>query len=76
MILARVPRRPSMQQHDRLPVSTYDEAISRLLQYRIDETLSDDAYDIGVQLVADIFWMPDKRVRADVMKATSALGGL
>lgn len=74
MILARIPRKSSLQQHDRLPVSTYDEAVARLVQLRCDETVSDDAYDVAVELVADIFWLSDKRLRADVMKAAREIG--
>ena len=73
-MLARVPRRPSLQQQDRLPVSTYDEAVWCLVQFRCDQSLSDDAYDVAVQLVADIFWISDKRVRADALKAARTVG--
>lgn len=69
MGLARVFRKPSLQQSDRLPVSTYDEAVRRLVQLRLDESLSDDAYDTAVTLVADIFWHSDLTVRRDVIVA-------
>lgn len=74
-MLARVPRKPSLQQHDRLPVSSYEEAVQRLVEIRVDETLSDDAYDIAVCLVADIFWHSDTRVRRDVRVASNELWG-
>jgi len=73
-MLARVPRRPSLQQEDRLPVSTYDEAVWRLVQIRCDNRVGDYAYDVAVQLVADIFWLSDKRVRSDAMKAARTVG--
>lgn len=73
-MLARVPRQPSLQQHDRLPVSTYDEAVWRLVQIRCDQSIDDAGYDAAVQLVADIFWVSDKRVRADALKAARTVG--
>lgn len=76
MGMARVYRKPSLQQEDRLPVGTYDQAISRLVTIRIDESLSDEAYDVAVTIVADIFWATDKRVRADVIKAAREIGVL
>ena len=76
MGMARVYRKPSLQQEDRLPVGTYDQAIARLVTLRIDESLPDEAYDVAVTIVADIFWATDKRVRADVIKAARDIGVL
>lgn len=74
MTAARVYRKPSDQQYDRLPISSYDEAVRRLVELRVDETLPDEAYDVAVALVADIFWLADKRVRRDVIVAARDLG--
>lgn len=76
MGMARVYRKPSLQQEDRLPVGTYDQAIGRLVTIRIDESLPDEAYDVAVTIVADMFWATDKRVRADVIKAAREIGVL
>ena len=54
---------------DRSPIITYDDAIRRLVQYRVDESVDDAAYDLAVTLVADIFWFTDVSVRCDVRKA-------
>ncbi|WP_040671655.1 hypothetical protein [Rhodobacter ferrooxidans] len=75
-VLARVFRKPSLQQEDRLPVSTYDEAVRRLVQIRLDDTVTDEAYSLAVNLVADIFWVADKRLRRDVAVAARQLGGV
>lgn len=66
---ARTPVRARIRQPDRAPISTYENAIWRLVQYRADETLDDAAYDLAVTLVADIFWRTDPCVRRDVRKA-------
>jgi hypothetical protein len=76
MGMARLYRKPSLQQQDRLPVATYDQAIRRLVTIRVDASLPDEAYDVAVTLVADIFWATDKRVRGDVIKAAREIGGL
>lgn len=75
MTLARVHRKASLQQQDRLPVSTLDEATRRLVQIRIDPTVTDEAYDLCIKIVADIFWISDNRLRRDVAVAARKLGG-
>lgn len=74
MNVARVFRKPSLQQEDRLPVSSYEEAVRRLVEIRCDESLPDAAYDVAVKLVADIFWHHDNRVRRDVILAAREIG--
>ena len=74
MNVQRVFRKPSLQQEDRLPLSTYDEAVNRLVEYRADEVLTEDAYDIAVKLVSDIFWKTEKQVRRDVIVAARKIG--
>lgn len=71
---ARVYRASSLTQQDRLPVSTYDEAVRRLVQVRFDHSIPDAAYNLAVELVADIFWRNDKTVRRDVRVACRELG--
>lgn len=71
----RVWRKPSLQQQDRLPVSSYDEAVRRLVMLRCDPDIFDATYDVAVNLVADIFWMTDTRVRRDVRVASRELWG-
>lgn len=70
----RVYRKPSLQQHDRLPVSSYEEAVRRLVCIRADEAVPDVAYDAAVEIVADIFWRADRAVRRDVMVAAREIG--
>lgn len=74
MILARLPRKASVQQYDRLPISSYEEAIQRLVEIRCDQTVSDDGYDVAVNLIADIFWQSDKKVRRDALLAAREIG--
>lgn len=74
-IFARVPRKPSLQQRDRLPVATYEEAVRRLVCYRLDEALPDEGYDALVEIVADIFWASDRKLRSDVIAALRQIGG-
>ena len=74
MMLARIPRKPSLQQFDRLPISSYEEALQRLVEIRCDESVSDDAYDVAVNLIADIFWHSDKKVRCDALLAAREIG--
>lgn len=74
-MLGRVYRKPSLQQQDRLPVSSYEEAVRRLVVLRADEAVTDDAYSVAVELVADIFWRSDRRVRRDAMIAAREIGG-
>lgn len=73
-MLARVYKYPSMRQQDRLPISTYEEALGRLVALRVDDRVSDDAYYLVAQMVADIFWLKDQKVIADAAKAVRAMG--
>ena len=71
---ARVYRAASLQQSDRLPISSYEEAVNRLVEIRCDETLTDDGYNVAVKLIADIFWHTDAKVRRDALLAYKRLG--
>lgn len=62
-MVARVFRARSLQQEDRLPIESFDDAIGRLVLLRNTESVSDDAYDLCVKLVADLFWETDAKVR-------------
>lgn len=68
-------QKPSLQQHDRLPVATYEKAVSRLLCIWLDRRLSRDHYDGALQMAADIFWTTEKNLHNAVMKADRNLGG-
>ena len=74
MMLARIPRKASLQQDDRLPISSYEEAIQRLVEIRCDQTVTDDGYDVALKLIADIFWQSDKKVRRDALIAAREIG--
>lgn len=74
-ILARVPRKPSLQQEDRLPVSTVDEVVHYLVQKRLENTISDETYDELIKLASDIFWLTERDLRAKVVKAARQIGG-
>ena len=74
MTLARVYRAPSLQQEDRVPLSSYEDAVGRLVTLRIDASVTDEAYDMCVKLIADVFWQSDKRVRRDVRVTASKWG--
>ena len=65
----RIPPRVRLRQADRAPITTYEEAIWRLVQFRADPEIDDVAYDVAVNLVADIYWRTDVCVRRDVRKA-------
>ena len=75
MTVARVFRKPSLQQEDRLPVSSYEEAVRALVFIRCDETVSDHAYDLVIKIVADIFWVNDNKLRRDVHVASREITG-
>lgn len=72
--VCRKPRKPSLCQEDRLPVETYENAVWALVKARLDPDLTDHCFDHMVKLVADVFWQPDKRVRADVIIASREVG--
>lgn len=74
MSAARVFRHPSMTQQDRLPISTYDEAVRSLVAIRADETVTDGEYQMAVSIIADIFWRGDRQVRRDVILAARDIG--
>lgn len=74
MNVQRVYRPASLKQQDRLPISTYEEALRHLVFVRIDETQSDETYFALVKLVGDIFWRSDKRVLRDVRVTSRDLG--
>lgn len=72
---ARVYRKPSLQQQDRLPVSSYEEAVRFLVFKRCDPTVSDDTYSALVEITADIYWRQDRIVRRDVIVASREIDG-
>lgn len=65
----RIPTDTRIRQADRQPVSTYYQAVWRLVALRADPELDDAGYDAAIKIVADVFWMDDRAVRRDVIKA-------
>ncbi|MBK5925661.1 hypothetical protein CCR90_18230 [Rhodovulum sulfidophilum] len=61
-------------QADRAPLQTYEQAIWRLVQAVVSERFDAAQIDLSVDIVADIFWVADKKVLEDVAKASSGLG--
>ncbi|MBK5923481.1 hypothetical protein CCR90_06730 [Rhodovulum sulfidophilum] len=61
-------------QADRAPLQTYEQAIWRLVQSVVSERFDAAQIDLAVDIVADIFWVADKKVLEDVAKASSGLG--
>lgn len=54
-------------------LARYDEAVRRLVQFRADPTCSDETYAACLEIVADINWTNEARVRADVRKAAGEI---
>lgn len=65
----RTPPRARLRQEVRAPITTHEKAVWRLVQLRADPDLSDEAYDIAICLMADVFWVSDTSLRRDVRKA-------
>ncbi|ARC90672.1 hypothetical protein [Rhodovulum sp. MB263] len=61
-------------QADRAPLQTYEQAIWRLVQSVVSEKFDAAQIDLAVDIVADVFWVTDKKVLEDVAKASSGLG--
>ena len=70
---ARVPAQRTLRQADRSPISTYEQAVWRLVALREDPEINDVAYDVGVKLIADIYWRSDNVVRRDAIKLAREL---
>ena len=64
---SRIPQERSLTQADRSPISSYEQAVWRLVALREDPEITDFAYDVGVKLIADIYWRTDTLVRRDAM---------
>ena len=73
MGVARVHRRASLQQEDCLPLSSYDDAVKRLVFVRVVN--SQESFDVAATLVADIFWTTDLKVLRDVLVLVRQIGG-
>ncbi len=54
-------------------MSTYEQALWRLVQWQVSERYAYAEFDLAVQIVADVFWLSDAKVRADVEKQVRAL---
>lgn len=70
----RVPSRPRLRQADRGAISSYEQAVWRLVALREDPEITDFAYDTAVNLMADVFWCSDFALRRDVRKAAAQIG--
>lgn len=70
----RAPLRPSLQQAERRPLATYDQAVNRLVTLSLSEDVTDEAYDLAVQVLSDVFWETETKMRADVIKARKVIG--
>lgn len=64
----------TIRQADRSPISTYEQAVWRLVALREDPEITDFAYDVAVKLIADIYWRTDTVVRRDAIKLAKELG--
>ena len=61
-------------QSNRAPLNTYENAIWRIVQYVVQETHGETEIGLAVEVVADLFWVSDSKVRHDVNKAARGLG--
>lgn len=58
---------------DREPLATYEQAVWRLVQFAAAGK-SVEQTDLATQVVADLFWFSESKVRHDVSKALRSLG--
>ena len=63
---SRIPMERSIRQADRSPVSSYEQAVWRLVALREDPK-SRIAHMTSASLIADIYWRTDTVVRRDAM---------
>ena len=61
-------------QADRKPVADYERAIWRLVEKQVSENHSEAELAIAVELVADIYWVSDAKVRHDIQRGARSLG--
>lgn len=57
----------------RLPLATYEQGIWRLAKWHTTEGYTSEQLDLAVQVVADVFWLSDAKVRHDMQKAVRSL---
>lgn len=55
-----------MADRNRLPVSTYDQAIWTLVKWDVAEAHLPDQLNLAVMMVADVFWVSEAKVRNDL----------
>lgn len=60
----------------RTPLSTYEQAIWRLAQWEASERYAPDQMELAVQVVSDVFWLSDAKVRFDMKKAVRSLAAM
>lgn len=60
-------------QEDRPPIRSYSQALWRLTQAEVSGLYTSSQLDLAVQIVADVFWVSDKKVTHDLRKRVRAL---
>lgn len=55
------------------PIATYEQAIRRLVRFLVAEKCTPEQLDLAVQIVADIWWLSDEKVRHDMQKSSREL---
>ncbi len=60
-------------QANRNPIETYEQAVLRLVSYRVSERHTEEALKLALQIVADLFWVSDAKVGHDVRREEKKL---
>lgn len=62
--------------HTRNPLVTYEQALWRLVQWDVGGKHTAEQLSLAVQIVSDVFWLSDDKVRHDVLKKRRTLGAM
>jgi len=62
-----------MTQPNRDPIGSYERAVWRLVSFQIADGAADQELDYAVQIVADVFWLSDAKVRHDMRRAAAEI---
>jgi hypothetical protein len=57
----------------REPLATYEQAVWRLAQYEVGQANTLGQMDLAIQIVADVFWFSQAKVRNDMEKAARSV---
>lgn len=61
----------------RNPIQTYEQAVFRLVQFRVEERFCDEQLLLAREMIEDIYWVSSAKVLHDVERETRKLcGGL